>query len=113
MKRRLIATLITGSILGVFCIIGATLRSTGDLEVSYLFAFWFNRVVMGLFIGLISWNLTLPKRLLRGLVVGLFISLAFYSATSFSDTLGFLAGGVYGVIIEYIGFKFEREETQL
>ena len=109
MNKRLIATFITGSILGVFCIIGAQLRSNGALEIDYLFSFWFNRLVMGLFIGLITWKISLPKRLIRGLIVGLFISFAFYSATSFSDTTGFLAGGVYGIIIEYVGYRFEKK----
>ena len=105
-KRLLIAT-ITGAVLGVFCIIGASTRSVEPLSTSYLFSFWFNRVVMGAFIGLITYQTSLPLRLLRGLIVGLFISLMFYSATSFSDTIGFLAGGVYGIIIEYISYTFE------
>ena len=108
MKKRIIGTVITGAILGIFCIVGAQSRYNGSLETSYLFSFWFNRLVMGLFIGLIAWNLSLPKRLLRGLIVGLFISFAFYSSTSFLDTTGFLAGGVYGIIIEYVGYKLEK-----
>jgi len=109
MNKRLMGTMLTGSILGIFCVVGAQLRSNGTLEIDYLFSFWFNRLVMGLFIGLITWNISLPKRLVRGLVVGLFISFAFFSATSFSDTTGFLAGGVYGIIIEYVGFKLEKK----
>ena len=108
MKKRIIGAVITGAILGIFCIVGAQSRYNGSLETSYLFSFWFNRLVMGLFIGLIAWNLSLPKRVLRGLIVGLFISFAFYSSTSFLDTTGFLAGGIYGIIIEYVGYKLEK-----
>ena len=108
-NKRLIGTIITGAILGIFCIIGAQARFDGSLETSYLFSFWFNRLIMGMFIGLIVWNISLPMRLLRGLIIGLFISFAFYSSTSFLDSTGFLAGGVYGVIIEYVGFKLEKK----
>lgn len=107
MSKRLIIATITGAVLGVFCIIGASTRSIEPLSTTYLFSFWFNRLVMGVFIGLIAFKTSLPLRLLRGLITGLFISFMFYSATSFYDTLGFLAGGVYGVIIEFITYKFE------
>ena len=80
MKKRIIGATITGAILGIFCIVGAQSRYSGSLENSYLFSFWVNRVVMGMFIGLVTWNISLPKRLLRGLIIGLFISFAFYSS---------------------------------
>lgn len=109
MKNRIIGTTIAGAVLGIFCIIGARLRFDGTLEASYLFSFWFNRLVMGIFIGLVVWDLSLSKRLIRGLVIGLFISFAFYSSTDFLDTTGFLAGGVYGIIIEFVGYKLEKK----
>ncbi len=98
MLKRVGVGLITGAILGVFCIIGASTRSTEALPVSYLFAFWYNRVVMGLLIALI------PKQPFKvmmglGLAAGLFVSFAFYSSTDFQDLMGFLAGIVYGAII--------------
>jgi len=110
MNKRLKVSIITGAVLGIFCIIGASLRSTETLTIAYLFSFWFNRVLMGLVIGLLGTNLDITKRLLRGLVIGLFVSLAFYSATEFNDLIGFLAGGVYGVIIEYISYKLETKK---
>ncbi len=63
---------------------------------------------MGLVIGLMSSNINLPKRLIRGALVGLFVSFAFYSATDFMDLTGFLVGGVYGVIIEFVGYVFTK-----
>ena len=108
MKRRMIATVITGSILGVFCIIGARLRFEGQLDNVYLFSFWFNRVIIGLVIGLASKCFTLPKALFRGAILGAFVSFAFYSSTGFLDPVGFIAGIVYGIIIEFVAFKFVK-----
>ena len=104
-KKRLLISVIMGSILGVFCIIGAQIRSDFALDGMYLFAFWFNRFLMGLFFGLLS-SISLKKALLRGAVIGIVVSFAFYSATGFSDVIGFIAGLVYGVIIEYVVYLF-------
>ncbi len=103
--KRLIIGAIMGAILGVVCIIGANLRYDGTLSTVYLFAFWFNRVLIGLFIGLLV-SIKNPLHLaLRGALVGLFISFAFYSATEFLDLTGFLVGAVYGVLIEFTAKK--------
>ena len=111
MKKRMIVSLIAGALLGVFCIIGANLRFNGTLETSYLFAFWFNRLLMGFVIGLIAFKLDYKWMLVRGLVVGLIVSFAFYSATDFLDLTGFLVGGVYGIIIEIAAFHLTRTKT--
>ncbi len=108
MRKRMIVALLAGALLGVVCILGASLRYQGSLEVSYLFAFWFNRLLMGFVIGVIDWPISLSKRLARGAIVGLFVSFAFYSATDFMDLTGFLVGAVYGVIIEYVTFRFAK-----
>ncbi len=99
MKKRMIISLITGGLLGVVCILGATLRYQENVSTVYLFAFWFNRLLMGLVIGFVSNNLNLPKRLMIGFGLGLVVSFAFYSATEFYDLVGFLVGGIYGMII--------------
>ncbi len=99
MKNRLIVGLIVGSLLGIVCIIGANLRYGSTLSNTYLFAFWYNRLVMGFVIGLLPMTRTVGFRLVRGLIVGLLISFMFYSSTAFLDITGFLAGGAYGVII--------------
>ena len=100
-KKRLIIATITGAILGVFCIIGANVRFGGSLSNTYLFWFWVDRLAMGVIIGLLpacSHKVRLP---IRGILVGLLVSLVFYIATDFTDLTGFLVGGVYGLIIEY------------
>ncbi|MBU1144037.1 MAG: hypothetical protein KKH92_10405 [Firmicutes bacterium] len=105
MSKRLIIGLTTGAILGVFCIIGAQVRFGATLSAAYLFSFWYNRVIMGLVIGLFASNYKLRVLLLRGAIVGALVSLAFYSATEFNDLVGFLAGIAYGVIIEFVLYK--------
>lgn len=99
MIKKIIIGLGLGAALGVVCIIGAQVRSDFSQPVDYLFAFWYNRLVMGFVIALlpfVNWK----TALLRGAAVGMFISFAFYASTGFSDFLGFFAGIVYGVIIE-------------
>jgi len=108
MNKRVIIGLITGAILGIFCIIGAQVRSDFTQSISYLFSFWYNRVLMGLVIGLFGGQYRLHILLTRGALLGALVSLAFYSATGFSDLIGFLAGIVYGVIIEFVLYKFVK-----
>jgi len=99
-------SLLTGAILGVVCIVGASIRSGFDLNVTYLFAFWYNRLLMGFVIGLLDGRLGMPKVLYRGAGIGLLVSFAFYSSIGFGDPVGFVAGIIYGVIIEYVAFKY-------
>ncbi len=98
MNRRLLTGLISGAILGVVCIVGASLRSSEPLSNTYLFAFWYNRLMIGLVIGLLQKN-TLKNYVMKGVVIGILISFAFYSSTNFQDVVGFIAGIVYGAII--------------
>lgn len=112
MNKRLLIGLSLGALLGVFCIIGASVRTTETLSNSYLFSFWFNRVLIGLVIGLVVTSAPLKIRIIRGFLMGIFVSFAFYSATDFFDLTGFLVGGVYGMIIEYVLFKFETKDIQ-
>jgi len=98
MNKRLIVGLISGAILGVVCIVGATLRSAEALEATYLFAFWYNRVMIGLAIGLLPKN-SLKAYIVKGVIIGTLVSFAFYSSTHYQDLMGFLAGIVYGALI--------------
>ena len=107
MNKRLLVSIIVGAVLGVFCIIGAQSRFGGSLSNSYLFGFWFNRVLMGLVIGLLIPLKNIKLLLLRGAIFGLIVSFAFYSATEFNDLLGFLVGAAYGMIIELSTYKLK------
>jgi hypothetical protein len=100
MMNRLIYSLGFGAILGVVCIIGASLRMPNELSSAYLFGFWYNRLLMGLVIGLFTRPHAIKVAVLRGIILGGVVSFAFYSSTEFFDLTGFLAGIVYGIIIE-------------
>jgi hypothetical protein len=107
--RRVLVCIITGALLGIICIIGAQLRSGFERDAVYLFSFWFNRVLMGLVIGL-AWNkLNTLQAIGRGAILGLLVSLAFYSSTGFEDAIGFVAGIVYGIIIEYAALRMAKK----
>ncbi len=107
-KPRLKASIVTGAILGIFCIIGAGFRVGYSGNLIYLFALWYNRLLMGILIGLTD---PLPKMsaLFRGALLGFLVSLAFYLSTGFSDTITFLAGIVYGVIIALVAMKYNSK----
>ena len=104
--------LASGAVLGVLCIVGAFLRSGLQVDTYLLFSLWYNRLLMGFVIGLTWNNLKLPKAIGRGALIGLIVSFAFYSSTGFNDIVSFLAGIIYGIIIEYIAFKYIGKKNQ-
>lgn len=100
MSKRLRLALIGGALLGIICVVGAYLRSGGTASPVFIFALWFNRVIIGLVVGA-PWDTTIKsKNLLRGALLGILVSFAFYSSTDFQDPISFIAGVVYGVILE-------------
>ena len=100
MNQRMKVSLIGGAILGLICVAGAYIRSGFTASPDFVFALWYNRVILGLIVGA-PWALTTKNMaLLRGSVLGLLVSFAFYASTSFVDPISFIAGIVYGVILE-------------
>jgi hypothetical protein len=106
MNRRLMISILTGAILGILCIIGGSLRAGGFAgNELFLGALWYNRVIMGLVIGLAGewrWGRGPLNAMLRGLVLGFLISLAFYLSSGGQDSIALFAGAVYGVILELV-----------
>ncbi len=100
MNKRMIQSLIGGALLGVVCVIGAFVRSGFTASPIFVFALWYNRVIIGLAIGAPWPKTNRNQALLRGAILGLMVSFAFYSATNFQDPVSFIAGIVYGVILE-------------
>ncbi|MBT3465304.1 hypothetical protein HOD20_06210 [archaeon] len=109
-KKRLIISIGTGAVLGIFCIIGVTIRLGFEGNELFIFTSWINRIIIGLAIGLAPYyNIKNNTKniLFRGTFLGFIISGSFYLATNFKDTPGFIAGIIYGIIIDYIATKYE------
>ncbi len=100
MNRRMKEALFGGALLGIVCVIGATIRSGSAASPVFVFSLWYNRVIIGLAVGAPWHETSTSKALLRGAFLGLLVSFAFYSATGFQDPISFVAGIVYGVILE-------------
>jgi len=100
MKNRMKVALIGGALLGLVCVVGAYIRSGFTASPVFVFSLWYNRVIIGLAVGA-PWKITNKRNaLLRGALLGLMVSFAFYSSTGFQDPVSFVAGVVYGVILE-------------
>ncbi|MFA5211314.1 MAG: hypothetical protein WC414_02300 [Patescibacteria group bacterium] len=107
-KKRILIAILTGALLGIFCIIGISVRLGFAGNELFIFSTWLNRVIMGLVIGLAPYyeikNNT-KNILLRGAFLGFIISGSFFLATNFRDVPGFIAGIFYGIIIDFIASK--------
>jgi hypothetical protein len=100
MTTRLKKALAGGAVLGILCVVGAYVRSGFTATPTFIFSLWYNRVIIGLAVGA-PWDVTVKSRaLLRGAVIGLAVSFAFYCSTAFVDPVSFVAGAVYGVLLE-------------
>jgi len=100
MSKRMKAALVGGALLGLICVVGAYIRSGFTASPVFVFALWFNRLIIGLVVGA-PWAITnRSKALLRGALLGLLVSFAFYSSTGFVDLISFVMGILYGVILE-------------
>ncbi len=110
MKKRLMISVGAGAVLGVFCIIGGSVRAGGLAgNELYVLAMWYNRVIIGLVIGLAGqWQLMSGpwNRYIRGGLLGFLVSAAFFLSTELQDGIAFFAGIVYGLIIEYVAQRY-------
>jgi hypothetical protein len=119
--RRLSISVLTGALLGVLCIIGVGARIPGGYlpNIVFLIGMWYNRVIMGLLIGLAgdiqilkSENASkLGNAFLRGLIFGILVSSAIFLSTEFRDLLSFFAGIAYGIIIDIIATWDEQRSS--
>ncbi|MFC1541728.1 hypothetical protein ACFL50_04670 [Candidatus Latescibacterota bacterium] len=112
MKKRLTISLITGALLGIVCIIGTSVREGGyQNNTLYLFAMWYNRVIIGLTVGFSdSFHISNSsyERYIRSGIIGLLVSLAFFLTSGFRDYIAFIAGIFYGLIIEHVASRYSK-----
>lgn len=100
MSKRLKEGLMGGALLGLLCVIGAYVGSGFTATPNFVFSLWYNRVILGLVIGAPWPKVKAKQALLRGASLGLLVSFAFYASSGFKDPVSFVAGIVYGVILE-------------
>ncbi|MGY5858699.1 MAG: hypothetical protein RTU63_04965 [Candidatus Thorarchaeota archaeon] len=116
--RRIGAAIIVGALLGVLCIIGVGSRIPGGYSnVVYLTAVWYNRVIMGIIVGLAG-GITIvkserkknfPNAIVRGLIIGIVVSSAtLLLSETIIDWLGWIAGIAYGPIIDVVATATEK-----
>jgi hypothetical protein len=111
-RKRLGIAILTGVLLGILCIIGVGIRIPGGYLVNlvFLIGMWYNRVIMGLVIGLADEIVIIKgensrmwaNAIVRGLLFGLIVSAAIFLSTEFRDLPSFFAGLAYGVIIDLV-----------
>ena len=51
MTKRMKVAIIGGALLGLFCVAGAYVRSGFIASPEFVFALWYNRVILGLIVG--------------------------------------------------------------
>ncbi|MFW9978832.1 MAG: hypothetical protein ACFFEJ_12185 [Candidatus Thorarchaeota archaeon] len=117
--RRVVISIVMGSLLGILCIIGVGGRVPGgfDANIMYLLGVWYNRVIIGLIVGFAG-DVTIIKSeseknlanaAVRGLILGFIISFAtIFGKPDWIDLMGLIAGVAYGVIIDLIATYFHK-----
>ena len=105
-SKRINIGLVFGTILGLFCVLGVGTRIGFSGNLIYLIGMWYNRVIMGLMVGLADQVTIIEKNsrnnsIIRGAIIGLIVTTGILLSSSFKDIPSFFAGIVYGVIIDY------------
>ncbi len=108
--KRILISVMMGAVLGVLCIVGVGTRIGYGGNEMFLFAMWYNRIVLGLLIGL-AYDIKIigsdKNYIIRGLLLGLIVSSAITFTSEFRDWPSFFAGIAYGIIIDYVATRFE------
>ncbi len=108
-RGRVLIAVVTGALLGILCIVGVGTRIGFEGNEMFLFAMWYNRVVMGLLIGLAHDVKIIESErnfLVRGFLLGLVVTLAITFTSEFRDWPSFFAGLAYGPIIDWAATRF-------
>jgi hypothetical protein len=107
-KKRILLGAITGTILGIFCILGASQRAGGFAGNEWmLFGLWFNRLLLGLIIGSICLS-NKTHRLIIAAIWGLLMGFAWFISSGMQDIAAFLVTVPYGLIIEWVAGRFTK-----
>ncbi|MFW6238264.1 MAG: hypothetical protein ACOC5A_03425 [Halanaerobiales bacterium] len=112
LNDRMKLSILTAIILGIFCVLGSGIRVGFKQSAFFLIALFYNRLLMGIVFGLLQEAKGI-NLIIRGALMGLFISLAFYLSTGFADPISFFAGIVYGIIIDLVASKYNHKIKNL
>lgn len=108
MASRLTIATLTGAVLGIFCIVGMGLRFGYEGNILLLSSAWVNRILMGIVIGLAGEVKALGRPLVRGALLGGFVSGCWFLSTGLQDPVGFAAGIPYGIVIDLLATRYSR-----
>jgi len=117
--KRLIVGTVIGAFLGIFCIIGVSLRLPNPVYPNatiYLIGAWYNRVVMGALIGLAGGiklyknEKNLVNSIIRGAIIGAFVSVSFSFLSQAIELMYFFAGIVWGLLNDLLTTQFIKTQ---
>jgi hypothetical protein len=108
--KRVLLGIGMGAILGIFCIIGVSQRIPSYVfnPTAYLLSAWYNRVIMGLIIGLAGdWKILKTgsdslNAIIRGAILGAVVSAIFGLFGQTLEWMFMLAGIMFGIINDWI-----------
>lgn len=116
MKKRLVISILASAILGIICVVGISIRLGFVGNELFILATWINRIILGLVIGLAPYykiNNNTRNIIFRGVFFGFVIGGSFFLATEFKDNPGFIAGIMYGIIIDLIATRYEKSKLPI
>ncbi|TFF94593.1 MAG: hypothetical protein EU544_04270 [Promethearchaeota archaeon] len=109
--KRMIVCVILGAISGAICATGTTILQPVSYSITMAFLFYivYNRIVLGVFIGLVGEVTFVDNEILnpilRGALFGAIISVIMIIIPEISSMNYLIAGIVFGAIIDLIGSK--------
>jgi hypothetical protein len=110
--RRIVLAILLGLLCGLFCMWTTSETSSNPISFTALLAVGYNRIILGLVVGLSGKLMIRP--VLRGAIIGIFISLEIALPSLNSWFFGFvaymLAGIVYGIIIDSLSSWLAKEK---
>ena len=104
-KNRFQRALITAAIFGIICVLSFVIRFGYKNNFIYLLALFYNRLLIGVVIGLLSTNKGFIV-LFRGLIIGFLVGLGLYISSEFTDIVAVIGGGVIGLIVDAVASRY-------
>ena len=104
-KNRFQRALITAVIFGILCVLSFVIRFGYKNNFVYLLALFYNRLLIGIIIGLLPTKKGLIV-LFRGLILGFLVGLGLDLSSGFADIVALIGGGVTGIFVDAVASKY-------